>query len=154
MIRFLLRLLGSGLPALLLAVVLVVVSAEVFARTLLRQPLQVAHELAVVTFAFVVWFGVVGSADSRQMFGVRVVVDRLPGRARRVAEALADACVVLIAGAVLVAAVAQVQSSQFTRFLALGWPKWIVPAGLGVAMAAVVAIHAARVVAALRAPRE
>lgn len=154
MIQALLRLLGSVLPALLLAVVLVVIGAEVFARTVLRQPLQVAHELAVVLFAFVVWFGIVGTAASSQMFGVRVFVERLPQPARRIADALAQLCVLLTALAVLHAAIAQVQTSTFTRYLALGWPKWIVPAGLAVAMAAVAAIQLSRIVETLRSPRE
>lgn len=139
-----LRLLGSALPAALLGIVLVVVSAEVFARTVLQRPFQSAHELSVVAFAFVVWFGIVGNAAKGQMFGVRVFVDRMPPRARRVAEAFGHVSVLLIAGAVLHSAVVQVQTSQFTRFLALGWPKWIVPAGLAVAMASVLAIHAVR----------
>lgn len=153
MIQTLLRLIGAALPALLLGIVLVVVGAEVFARTVLHRPFQTAHEMAVVAFAFVVWFGIVGNAATGQMFGVRLFVDRLPPRAKPWAEALGHLCVVAIAAAVLHSAWVQVQTSQFTRFLALGWPKWIVPAGLAVAMASVVAIHAGRLVALLRSPR-
>src|SRR6056297_545974 len=81
-LTLLMRALGDALPAALLAVVLVVVGADVFARTVLHRPFQMAHELAIVAFAGVVWFGIVGTALSAEMFGVRFFVERLPRRLR------------------------------------------------------------------------
>jgi len=153
-LTLLMRALGDALPAALLAVVLVVVGADVFARTVLHRPFQMAHELAIVAFAGVVWFGIVGTALSAEMFGVRFFVERLPRRLRVPAEALAHLAVIAIAGAVLRAAVAQVQTSRFTTFLALGWPKWIVSAGLAVAMIAVIVIQLMRLRDLLRDARE
>ena len=136
-----LQVLGSDLPGLFLAVVLLVVSADVFIRTVLRQSFHVAHDLAILAFAGVVWFGVVGAALKSELFGVRFFVDRLPPGPRRFMQALVHLLVIAIAAAVVRAAIAQVQTARFTTFLALGWPKWIVSAALGLAMLAVIAIQ-------------
>lgn len=143
-------LLGSVVPTLLLAIVLIVVSADVFVRTILRQPFYIAHDLAIVAFAGVVWFGIVGAAHRGDLLGVSFFVDRLPTGLRSLARALSGLAVIVIATAVLRAAVVQVQTSRFTTFLALGWPKWIVPAGLGIAMAALLAVQIRRLVTDLR----
>lgn len=139
-----LQLLGSDLPAILLAIVLLVVSADVFIRTVLRESFHVAHDLAILAFAGVVWFGIVGAALKDELFGVRFFVDRLPPRLQIIAHVAVHVLVIGIALTVVRAAIAQVQTARFTTFLALGWPKWIVSAALGVAMAAVIAIQLAK----------
>ena len=136
-----LDLLGSTLPALLLGVVLVVVSADVALRTLFATPIQEAHDIAILAFSGAVWFGVVGAMLHGEMIGVRALVDRLPPRLSRPVQALAHLAVIAIALAVLRAAAAQVATSRFTTFLALGWPKWIVAAALGAAMVAVILVQ-------------
>ena len=140
-LRRLLELFGSDLPAILLAVVLLVVSADVFTRTVLRESFHTAHDIAILAFAGVVWFGVVGAAWNRQLFGVRFFVDRLPPGPRRWLQAVTHGVVILTSIAVLRAAIAQVETARFTTFLALGWPKWIVSAALGLAMVAVIVIQ-------------
>jgi len=124
-----------------LGVVLVAVSANVISRTLLREGFQVANELAIVCFAGVVFFGIVGAALDKQMFGVGFFVSRLPKRLQVWATALSHLLVIAIASQVLLAAIAQVSTARFTTFLALGWPKWIVSAGLGVAMVAIIVVQ-------------
>lgn|GEM_PF-1400919 len=131
--RFL-SLIGSILPAVLLAIVLIVVTANVIARKVLGIPFHIAHDLALVSFAGVVWFGVVGAAINGQLFGVAYFVNHMPTRIQRVAHVIVHLIVILIALAVIRAAIAQIETARFTRFLALGWPKWIVSAALLAAM--------------------
>lgn len=139
--RPLLRLIGELIPTLLLGVVLVAVGANVISRTVLREGFQVANELAVVCFAGVVFFGIIGAALDKQMFGVDFFVSRLPRRLQAWVTALTHLLVIAIALQVLNAAIAQVSTARFTTFLALGWPKWIVSAGLGVAMSAIILVQ-------------
>lgn len=140
-LRYLLRLIGEVIPTLLLAVVLIAVSANVISRTVFREGFQMANELAIVCFAGVVFFGIVGAALDKQMFGVDFFVSRLPRRVQPWATALTHVLVIAIAWQVLNAAIAQVSTARFTTFLALGWPKWIVSAGLGTAMAAIIVVQ-------------
>lgn len=139
--RPLLRLIGELIPTLLLGIVLVAVGANVISRTVLREGFQVANELAVVCFAGVVFFGMIGAALDKQMFGVDFFVSRLPRRLQAWVTALTHLLVIAIALQVLNAAIAQVSTARFTTFLALGWPKWIVSAGLGVAMSAIILVQ-------------
>lgn len=150
MLRRLLDLLGSVVPAILLAVVLLAVGADVVARTLFRQSLHGSHDLAIVALAGTVWFGIIGTAVGGQLFGVGFVVDRLPARLRPAVQAFVHLAVIVVAAAVLRAAVAQVQTARFTTFLSLGWPKWIVSAALGVAMAAVILVQIMQLVELVR----
>lgn len=136
-----LRLIGELIPTLLLGIVLVAVGANVISRTVLREGFQVANELAVVCFAGVVFFGMIGAALDKQMFGVDFFVSRLPRRLQAWVTALTHLLVIAIALQVLNAAIAQVSTARFTTFLALGWPKWIVSAGLGVAMSAIILVQ-------------
>lgn len=140
-LRPLLRLIGELIPTLLLGIVLVAVGANVISRTVLREGFQVANELAVVCFAGVVFFGMIGAALDKQMFGVDFFVSRLPRRLQAWVTALTHLLVIAIALQVLNAAIAQVSTARFTTFLALGWPKWIVSAGLGVAMSAIILVQ-------------
>ena len=140
-LRRILDLIGSDLPAVLLTIVLLVVSADVFLRTVLRVSFHEAHDIAILAFSGVVWFGVVGASLNNQLFGVRFFVDRLPRYPRRCLQAATHVVLILISLAVLRAAIAQVETARFTVYLALGWPKWIVSAALAVAMVAVVVIQ-------------
>ena len=140
-LKRILGLIGSDLPAVLLTIVLLVVSADVFLRTVLRVSFHEAHDIAILAFSGVVWFGVVGASLNNQLFGVRFFVDKLPRYPRRYARAATHLTLILISLAVLRAAIAQVETARFTIYLALGWPKWIVSAALAVAMVAIVVIQ-------------
>lgn len=142
------------IPTLLLGVVLVVVSANVISRAVFREGFQVANELAVVCFSGVVFFGIIGAALDKQMFGVDFFVSRLPRRVRGGATVLAQLLVIVTSIAVLQAAIAQVSTARFTTFLALGWPKWIVSVGLGAAMVAIVVVQALHLISAWRGCRK
>jgi len=131
----------SVLPAILLGVVLVVVTANVIARTVLGLPFYAAHDIALICFAGVVWFGVVGAAINGQLFGVTWFVGLLPDKAQIWARTLSHLVVIAIAIMVIKAAGAQIETARFTRFLALGWPKWIVSAGLAAAMGLLIAVQ-------------
>lgn len=126
---------GSMLPAVLLGIVLVVVTASVIARTILAVPFYMAHDIALLSTAGVVWFGVVGAAAQGQLFGLGYFVGLLPSTLQPLAKALAHVIVIVVALAIIHAAYAQITTARFTRYLALGWPKWIVSAGLLAAMA-------------------
>lgn len=145
-LRTLLRLIGEIIPTLLLAGVLIVVSANVISRTILREGFQTANELAIVCFSGVVFFGIIGAALNKQMFGVDYFISRLPRTLERPALMLSHLLVIIIASAVLHAATAQVATARFTTFLALGWPKWIVSAGLAFAMVAIIATQLLHIV--------
>ncbi len=145
-LRTFLRLIGEIIPTLLLAGVLIVVSANVISRTILREGFQTANELAIVCFSGVVFFGIIGAALNKQMFGVDYFISRLPRTLERPALMLSHLLVIIIASAVLHAATAQVATARFTTFLALGWPKWIVSAGLAFAMVAIIATQLLHIV--------
>jgi TRAP-type C4-dicarboxylate transport system permease small subunit len=136
-----LELFGSYLPAVLLSIVLIVVSADVIIRTALHESFHTAHDISILAFAGVVWFGIIGASLNKQLFGVRFFVDKLPSRPRRWLQALTHLVIIVISLAVIRAAIAQVQTARFTTFLALGWPKWIVSAALGVAMATIIVVQ-------------
>lgn len=146
----LITLVGTILPAILLGIVLIAVSADVFARLLLSISLHASHDIAMIALAGVVWFGIVGSAQEGQLFGLRYFVDRMPKRARPWMAAISHLLVAAIAFEVMRAAFRQVNAGGFTRFLALGWPKWIVSAGLAAAMIALIAIQLVQLWAVLR----
>jgi TRAP-type C4-dicarboxylate transport system permease small subunit len=141
LLKGLLWLIGSVLPAVLLGVVLVVVTADVFVRTVLHRSFPMAHDLAIVAFSGVVWLGITGTALAGQLFGVQFFVDRLPARLHMPMRVASHLVVILIAISVIQAAIAQVQTARFTRFVSLGWPKWIVSAALAAAMAAVILVQ-------------
>ncbi len=145
---------GSVIPAILLGVVLMVVSANVLARGLFGITFHAAHDLALVAFVGVVWFGVVGAALNGQLFGVSFFSNRLPPRWRLAVQLLVHAIVIAIALAVIDAALAQIATARFTRFLALGWPKWIVSAGLLAAMAVLILVQITQAWGRLKAGRE
>ena len=132
--RNILQLLGSVIPSILLAIVLVVITASVVARSVFQVSFQSANELAIVAFSFAVWFGIIGAALSGQLIGVSFFINQVPSRWQRPVQLVAHLLVILISSKVIQAAYAQVSTSHFTRFLSLGWPKWIIPAGLMVAM--------------------
>ena len=136
-----LELFGSYLPAVLLSIVLIVVSADVIIRTVLHESFHTAHDISILAFAGVVWFGIIGASLNKQLFGVRFFVDKLPSRPRMWLQALTHLVIIVISLAVIRAAIAQVQTARFTKFLALGWPKWIVSAALGVAMATIIVVQ-------------
>jgi TRAP-type C4-dicarboxylate transport system permease small subunit len=133
--------LGTALPGLLLGIVLVVVTANVVARSILGMSFHAAHDIALIAFAGTVWFGLVGAAAAGQMIGVTYFRGLLPARWQPLARLVAHLCVIAIALAVIHAAHAQITTARFSRFLALGWPKWIVSAGLLGAMALMILVE-------------
>lgn len=104
-------------------------------------PLHAAHDIAILAFTGVVWFGLVGAAINGQMFGVNFIVDRLPGRLPVYFQMLSRLLVILFCVAIIYSAWAQIGSARFTRFLALGWPKWIISAGLLASMVMMIVVQ-------------
>lgn len=145
-----LDLLGSALPAILLGIILVVVSADVFARLLLSKSVHISHDLAIVALAGLVWFGIVGVAKEGELFGITFFTKRLPARLQIPVAAAVNLLVMFIAAEVMRTAIIQVQTARFTRFVALGWPKWIVSAGLAAAMAALILVQLIQLFSLLR----
>lgn len=133
--------LGVALPALLIAALVLLVVSDVFARNLFAHSLRWAQELSVILLGALVWLGMVGASMQGQLFGITVFTDRLPPRLQRIALALRDLLVIVIALAVIRAAFAQVSTARFTTFLALGWPKWIMAVLLAAGMALLVLHH-------------
>lgn len=139
-----LTLLGAAAPAALLGVVLLVVSADVFARLFLSASIHIAHDLAIVALAGVVWFGIVDTARQGELFGIRFFTDRLPANMRYWVQVLVHVAIIVIAFEVARSGIAQVQGARFTRFVSLGWPKWIVSAALAVAMGTLILVEGQR----------
>ncbi|MBE2274785.1 MAG: TRAP transporter small permease [Rhodobacteraceae bacterium] len=137
-LRHILRFFGITVPAILVGTLVLIMLADVIARNFLAMSILWSHDLAVILMAAVVWLGLSGAAMSGQMFGISLVVDRLPPRLADAARILADLLVMLIAAAVIRAAWAQISTARFTKFLALGWPKWIVAALLAFGMALII----------------
>lgn len=137
-LRRLLGFLGLTLPALLLAALIVVVMADVVARNAFAMSILWAQEVAVILLGATVWLGLSGAALQGQLFGIALVVDRLPPRAAFLARLLADLLVLVIAAEVVRAAMAQISTARFTVFLTLGWPKWIMAAILAAGMGLVI----------------
>lgn len=133
---------GSIVPAVLLAVVILVVTANTIARSVLGLPFHAAHDIAILAFTGVVWFGLVGAAINGQMFGVNYFVARL-GRLSVYFQLLARAIVIFFSVAIIYSAWVQIGTARFTRFLALGWPKWIISAGLLVSMVLLIVVQLA-----------
>ena len=139
-----LAVLGSVIPAALLGLVLLVVTADVVARLFLATSIHFAHDIAIIALAGVVWFGIVGTAQSGELFGIRFFTDRLSEKLRGWTDRLVHVLTIVIAFEVLRAAMIQVETARFTRFVSLGWPKWIVSAGLAGAMAALIVVELIR----------
>ncbi|RGP35275.1 TRAP transporter small permease subunit [Pseudotabrizicola alkalilacus] len=137
-LRLVLHIFGTVIPACLIAALVVIVLADVIARNFLAMSILWAHEFAVILLSATVWFGLTGAAMSGQMFGISLFVDRLPPRAGQLARMIADLLVMLIAAAVIHAAWAQISTARFTKFLSLGWPKWIVAVLLAAGMALII----------------
>ncbi|WP_245944940.1 TRAP transporter small permease [Pelagibacterium lacus] len=150
MIRRLLELVGSVLPVFLIAFLVLVVAADVFARNILRVPFYAAHDLAILAFSASVWLGLIGAALYGQLFGIGFFVELLPERLRRVVVVLSHIIVIIIAVAVIQAAIAQITTARFTTFLALGWPKWIVAAILAVGMGGIIIVQLVAIVEIFR----
>jgi len=136
-LRGLLEVFSGVLPSILTGLLVLVVLADVLARNLLHASIPWAHDLTIILMAAAVWFALADVARNEQLFGITLLVDRLPPTARLYAATVADLLVILIAGETIRAAVAQITSSRFTIFLSLGWPKWIVALFLALGMAAV-----------------
>lgn len=136
--RLVLHFFGTVLPACLIAALVVIVLADVIARNFLAMSILWAHDFAVILLSATVWFGLTGAAMSGQMFGISLFVDRLPLRAAQVAQLIADLLVMMIAAAAIHAAWAQISTARFTKFLSLGWPKWILAALLAAGMALII----------------
>ena len=148
-----LRFFGATVPALLVGALVLIVLADVLARNFFAMSILWAHEFAIVLLAAAVWLGISGAAAEGQLFGISFLTDRLPPRAARQVQMLADALVILIAGAVIHAAWAQITTARFTKFLTLGWPKWVVAALLAFGMALVILGRIAAILDALRDKR-
>lgn len=140
-IRRVAELVGSILPALFIACLVLVVSADVIARNVLRVSFYAAHDLAILAFSATVWLGLVGAALHGQLFGIGFFIELLPKRARTPASIVSHLLVMAISVAVIQAAIAQISTARFTTFLALGWPKWIMAALLAIGMGGIIVVH-------------
>lgn len=145
-----LRFFSATVPAFLVGVLVLIVLADVVARNFFATSLQWSHDLAVILLSATVWLGLSGAAAEGQLFGISLLTDRLPPRLVPWAATIIDLLVSLIAAAVIHAAWAQIATARFTRFLTLGWPKWIVAAILGFGMALVILGRLAAIVTRLK----
>ncbi|WP_343807632.1 TRAP transporter small permease [Paenochrobactrum glaciei] len=146
------QLIGSVLPACCLAIVLIVVTMNVFARTVLGMPFHMAHDIAILAFGGLVWLGLTGVASSRQLFGVAFFTSLLPSSLKKAADILCHLIVILISCFVIHAAYHQIMTARFSKFLALGWPKWIVSAMLLFSFAVIVFVQIRQVIELLKVP--
>ncbi len=153
-LRGLFNFIGSIVPAAAMAILILVVSADVAARNIFRIPLYIAHDIGLLAFSIVVWFGVVGCAVGGQLFGIQVVAAALPTRWRPWLSATVHVVISIVALSVIQAAVAQVTTSRFSTYLALGWPKWLVAAGLAVSMAVLIIFQITCVIDLVRQRRD
>ncbi len=145
-----LAVIGTLVPVTLFAIVIIVVTANIVARNVFGLPFHAAHEIAMLAFAGVVWFGLVGAAIDGQFFGVDYFVDRMPGRLPSYCRIGSRAVVVICSAAIIYSAWMQIGTARFSRFLTLGWPKWIVSAGLLVSMVLIIVVQLREIVRLFR----
>lgn len=135
---------GSVIPALLLALVIISVGADVVGRNVFSAPIFGASEVSVLAFVWLVWLGVIGAAKREDLMGVRYFVDLLPPRGRHLVHATMNIIVALIAAGVIYAAVMQIRAARFTTFMSIDVPKWVMSVGLAISMAAILTMYLAR----------
>jgi TRAP-type transport system small permease protein len=138
------ELVGSFIPVILLALVIISVGADVVGRNVFSAPIFGASEVSVLAFVWLVWLGVIGAAKRDDLMGVRYFVDLLPPRGRRLVHATMNVLVALIAAGVIYAAIMQIRTARFTTFMSIGVPKWVMSVGLAISMAAIFVMYLAR----------
>ena len=143
------RVIGDLIPVVLMVVTTTAIALDVIARTAFHRPLFAASEIALIAFVWLVWLGTVGIARRDEMVGITYFREHM-GPLRRPAELLSDVLVMSMCGYVLYATWRQVSTARFTVFDQLPLPKWILAAGVGLAMALLVLIYAGRLWLALR----
>lgn len=151
-LQSLLHFFGIFLPAALIAALVLIVLADVVTRNFFATSIMWAHDLAIIALAAAVWLGLSGAAASGQLFGISLLVDRLPPQAAAAVQLLADLMIVCIAAAVIRASWSQISTARFTIFLSLGWPKWIVAALLACGMGLIILGRLLDIAARLRRP--
>lgn len=93
--------LEEGLAVILVGAICIVVTLQVFCRLVLRDPLSWTEEMSTILF---VWLTMVGSSlafKRGEHFAVELLHRQLPAGARRLAEILVDAAVIVFAGILL-----------------------------------------------------
>ncbi|MGV3650878.1 MAG: TRAP transporter small permease [Devosia sp.] len=147
--RIVMRVIGDFIPVVLIVITTTVIAIDVVARTFLSRPLYGASEVALIAFVWLVWLGTVGVARRDEMMGIVFFRERM-GRFKRAAEILSDMLIVAMCGFVVYATWRQVSTARFTHFDQLPLPKWILAAGMGVAMVLLLLVFIGRVWLALR----
>ena len=144
---------GSVFPVILLALVIISVSADVIGRNVFSAPIFGASEVSVLAFVWLVWLGVIGAAKRDDLMGVRYFVDLLPPRGRHLVHATMNVMVALIAAGVIYAAIMQIRTARFTTFMSIDVPKWVMSVGLAISMAAILAMFLAKAWSELKQAR-
>jgi TRAP-type transport system small permease protein len=134
------ELVGSVIPVMLLALVIISVGADVLGRNVFSAPIFGASEVSVLAFVWLVWLGVIGAAKRDDLMGVRYFVDLLPHRSKHLVHATVNITVALIAAGVIYAAIMQIRTARFTTFMSINVPKWVLSVGLLISMAAILAM--------------
>lgn len=137
---FLTKVLTEIIPVILLCVVTLIIAADVVGRGVFSRPIFGASEIALISFVWMVWLGIVAVARSGEMMGIVYFVDRL-GPLRRPAMILSDVLILGIVGFGVYACYRQVSTARFTVFEALGLPKWILAVGVGVSFVCLIAVY-------------
>lgn len=143
-LRAALTLLTEVAPVFFLCVTTVIVAADVVGRTLFNRPVFAASEIALIAFVWLVWFGSVGLARQGELMAVNYFVVR-SRRYRPAIELLADVISLAILGYVLFAIYRQVTTARFTVFETTELPKWILAAGVEVALALMALVYVHRI---------
>lgn len=133
--------LGDRLPAALLAVIVVVVTADVGGRFLFRSPLRAANEIAVVSLVWLTFLGTIGVARHGGQIGVEYFVSLLPPRPRAIAVGVRDVLVAAVAAGAVYAAYVQITTGRFATLPLTGVPRTWLTAAMLVGMALVALVH-------------
>jgi TRAP-type C4-dicarboxylate transport system permease small subunit len=147
------ELVGSVVPVILLALVIISVGADVIGRNIFSSPIFGVSEVSVLAFVWLVWLGVIGAAKRDELMGVRYFVDLLPPRGKQLVHATTDMMVAIIAAGVIYAAIMQIRTARFTAFMSIDVPKWVMSVGLAISMATIVVIFVARAWGGLKQAR-
>ncbi len=138
---------GTVLPVVLLAVVIMAVGVDVAGRNLFSYPVFGTSEIAVLAFVWLVWLGAIGAASRNELLGIHYFVERLPGRfTTPIVEILVDLLTTLIALGTLYAAIMQIRTARFTVFASINVPKWVMSVGLAISMAFIAVLFLLRAI--------
>ncbi len=151
MLRALLGLTRASIIVISIVMVLVTLAQVVF-RYVIASPLPWSEELARYCFVWIVFLGGAVGLSQGIHLGVDLIVNLLPGKARRAMDALTTTLIAIFAGTVIYASLPVLSMNMFQRSPALGVQMTWIYLAIPVSMGLILLICAERLFAHLVSP--